>query len=660
MKIHVRYFLIVFCLCVVINVYAEEWMPDPALREAVRETLDIPAHVPLTPAHLQSLGRLDVPDKGIVDLTGLEHATHCHALILEENEISDISSLSGLTTLAFLNLSHNQISDIRPLVGLTGLGGLKLANNQIVDISPLAGLVNLNSLDIANNRITDFSPLAGLNLQSLNTKRNISVDLSMINTSKITNLENDLVCDIQRPSAYERVQSRDYPSLLSAWGHVLKVHENKFENIPIHDLYFCCPNDLYLYWELRSTASGTKPVLVDHIFEAKQRHAELLSLNPNLVMLVPVVYYRFGGLDYKEKGLDYISTDDIFLRDEQGNIVKEFPGDGAAPLLDFTLSQTQQWVKDQVLAISQCGLFDGIMLDHWDLGQKLKGYRTIEEEYAARDAILQSIREIDDDLLILVNAGRGKHSKIPRWAPYINGIWLETGPGANSIYDDHEIAKIQEALLWAETEASFREPVINAISGGGNPGIPPDSSETWKVVRSLTTLALTHSDAYLKFKNGGVFSKQIWGVDITYKGVHSVWLEFWDDPLGYPIGGDETKGQLYENREGLFIREFTNGWAVYNRSGKEQQIKFPEVVSGVASGVKDKRSHTLPDLDGEIYLKSESRLEISPTVDVNGDGTVNILDLVAVANAFGKETPDVNGDGTVNVLDLVAVANAFE
>ena len=170
-----RLFSLIIVLFVGINAaYAQDtqWMPDPALRQSVRETLDIPAHVPLTPAHLQSLGRLDVPDKGIVDLTGLEHATHCHALILEENEISDISPLSGLTKLAFLDLSHNQISDIRPLAGLTGLGGLKLKNNQIVDISPLAGLVNLNLLNIANNQITDFSPLAGLNLQDLNTKRN--------------------------------------------------------------------------------------------------------------------------------------------------------------------------------------------------------------------------------------------------------------------------------------------------------------------------------------------------------------------------------------------------------------------------------------------------------------------------------------------------------
>ena len=65
--------------------------------------------------------------------------------------------------------------------------------------------------------------------------------------------------------------------------------------------------------------------------------------------------------------------------------------------------------------------------------------------------------------------------------------------------------------------------------------------------------------------------------------------------------------------------------------------------------------HIIPDLDGEIYLKSTTDRH-----DVNGDGIVNILDLVAVANGFGKDTPDVNGDGVVNVLDLVQVANQFE
>ena len=120
------------------------------------------------------------------------------------------------------------------------------------------------------------------------------------------------------------------------------------------------------------------------------------------------------------------------------------------------------------------------------------------------------------------------------------------------------------------------------------------------------------------------------------------------------------KAQFYENRDGLYIREYTNGCAMYNRSGKEQRIEFSEAVSRVASGVKDERSHILPDLDGEIYLKSESGLETPPTADVNSDGAVNILDLVAVANAFGAAEPDLNGDGVVNILDPVIVANAFE
>ena len=50
-------------------------------------------------------------------------------------------------------------------------------------------------------------------------------------------------------------------------------------------------------------------------------------------------------------------------------------------------------------------------------------------------------------------------------------------------------------------------------------------------------------------------------------------------------------------------------------------------------------------------------------VDMNGDGVVNILDLVSVASAFGNIgdnlSADVNGDSVVNILDLLLVAGAF-
>ena len=67
--------------------------------------------------------------------------------------------------------------------------------------------------------------------------------------------------------------------------------------------------------------------------------------------------------------------------------------------------------------------------------------------------------------------------------------------------------------------------------------------------------------------------------------------------------------------------------------------------------------------DGTVFL-----WELTPpkpqrrTADVNGDGVVNIQDLVFVAAHLGKtaqNTADVNGDGVVNIQDLVQVAGSF-
>ena len=54
--------------------------------------------------------------------------------------------------------------------------------------------------------------------------------------------------------------------------------------------------------------------------------------------------------------------------------------------------------------------------------------------------------------------------------------------------------------------------------------------------------------------------------------------------------------------------------------------------------------------------------KVAASADINGDGTVNILDLVLVTADIGKtgiNDTDVNGDGTVNILDLVFVAANF-
>jgi len=53
--------------------------------------------------------------------------------------------------------------------------------------------------------------------------------------------------------------------------------------------------------------------------------------------------------------------------------------------------------------------------------------------------------------------------------------------------------------------------------------------------------------------------------------------------------------------------------------------------------------------------------DTSCTGDTNGDGTVNVTDILAVVAAWGESggSSDVNGDGIVDVSDLLAVVNAW-
>ena len=71
---------------------------------------------------------------------------------------------------------------------------------------------------------------------------------------------------------------------------------------------------------------------------------------------------------------------------------------------------------------------------------------------------------------------------------------------------------------------------------------------------------------------------------------------------------------------------------------------------------------TLTVSDGiTTHLLNLDSSERSP--DINGDGVVNVLDLVQLLLAFGSVGPgysqDINGDGAVNVLDLVQLLLVF-
>ncbi len=590
-------------------VYAEneeEWMPDPALREAIRETLHLPETTPLTTTDMLELRKLAVVKSDIANLQGLEHAVNLRNLTLSHNQIVDITPLAGLVSLRVLQLHYNQIVNITPLSNLVNLGNLTLHYNQIVDFTPLRQLKNLDSIRVTGNP-GDASLLLEMDVAE------------------------NWVCFLDDISISERVENRRYPSVFHKNGHILNLPmlsvEEKFM---LHDLFFG-GHRFNLGW--KSTSNGIK---ITGNLEASKHSRDLLrNQNPNMVFLAGVAYYG------SNPGLTpdmYPEDSPHWLRDASGNRIEN--QESGTFFIDFTHPEVQDLTVQRAIAVAECGLYDGIFLDLWHtriLVDRVGKDIDPNVEVEAKLLLLKRIREaVGDEFLILINTVRWK---APRSALYVNGAFMETEWDPNiGVYSRERLIEIENTLLWSEE--NYREPQINCLGGTGIGTEHPDSATNRRWMRVFTTMSLTHSDGYLLYNSGPDMSHEHY------------WYDFWNTDLGRPISGDETKGQFYENRKGLFIREFTNGWAVYNRSGKAQEISLPIQTTGVESGITSFK-HTLPDLDGEMYLKTEV------TADVNGDGVVNIQDLVIVANAFGEAEPDLNGDGVVNIQDLVIVANAF-
>ena len=605
-----------------LNVVVE--VPDPNLRVTIREALKLPDDIPLTQLQMLQLKGLDAGgNRGIVDLTGLEYAANLKSLGLYHNPIVDISTLAHLTKLEGFNLWGCQIVDLTPLRNLKNLKSIYLGGNEISDISPLSELTNLTYLDLGRNRIKDVRPLANLvNLKTLLIEDNLIVDHSPLDALDLDKFTRDECCEFPSLSVQERLENRTFPSVFAAWGGLgwspvlNQPHLSDIEQMAQHDLYFCC-----LMFDHRFFNTGENWEVRGANELAEQLRDDFLELNPDMIFLVEI-----RMKDYPPS--TFPSDSPYWVRDEQGN-----PITSGNWLLDFTHPDMQDMIVNLALAVAKCGLYDGVMFDWWNEDwPQLNGYRTIEQERTARLNIVRRIREeAGDDFLIICN---GNRRIFPITAPYINGTFMETLRDNDNGYTYEGLTQIENTLTWAEE--NLREPRINALEGWGITSEPLDSRTNLRWMRVFTTMGLTHSDGYVLYI-GGI-------------GHDHYWYDFWDADLGRPVG---EKNVQYANRDGLFIREFTNGWAVYNRSGETQQIQLAEDATGVASGEQG-RIHHLPDLDGEIYLRVANQ---SPW-DVNQDGITDIFDLIAVAKNFGKDHPDtdLNGDGAVDIFDLVLVA----
>ena len=629
-----------------VTAQVEEWMPDATLRQAVLTTLELPAGVPLTKDKMQWLQDLKSvnhhdSNASIVDITGLEYAKNLRHLDLggNNNHIQDLRPLSNLTHLTSLHIWHTTLKgpvtdlDLRPLTNLVQLEVLSLSGNGITDITPLSHLTKLRKLHLTHNYITDITPLSHLTkLRKLHLRNNYIEDFSpVLNLPNLVEFLYDEVCDFissDLPVA-DRINNRTYPSIVAFWP------EGTIEEIARYDFNY--GTKFGLDWDTTQSQPryGLATRYVGDVEKAKKTRQQLLEQNPNMLFITELRVHNhlasIGELAFPEGS-------DLYLRDSNGQIIRNKNG---AYLMNILNPDLQDLLIERIVGFSKCGIFDGMLLDGFNdhgVGGAFGRTPALMDREAIIVAYTRILREararVRDDFLIIVNAN---HSKPTRYAEFINGSSMEPGADYAGIGGGtyKRLQVLDDTLLW--NEENLREPIFNWAEFFYLPTEPPNSPANVQRMRLATARGLTLSDGYIRLSYK-------WGAWHDWLDQHNYWHDFWDTDLGRPVG---EKGRLYdEDIKGLFIREFTNGWAVYNRSGTVQPVQLPQSI-GVASH-KNGSVHTVPDLDGEMFLKV--------VLDLNGDGVINILDLVIIANAFGESEPDLNGDGVVNILDLVIVA----
>ena len=137
---------------------------------------------------------------------------------------------------------------------------------------------------------------------------------------------------------------------------------------------------------------------------------------------------------------------------------------------------------------------------------------------------------------------------------------------------------------------------------------------------------------------------------------------------------------LYSSDEALFSVEFVvndqNGEAVSNATiifNETENEAGNYIFEDIAPGIYDY------SVMAACYITTTGQLEVIDTNiseetslaglpgDANGDGTVNVLDVIALVNyytdnedeTFCFDNADVNDDGLINVLDVIGTVNAF-
>ena len=646
-------------------------IPDSNLRAAIAEALGKSPNAPITAEEMERLGRLDVENRDVRDLTGLQFATNLNRLNLRDNrfsnlspiagliqlrrleldndnpiQLSDLSPLGGLINLEYLNFSYENVSDLSPLGGLINLKYLHFTDSNVFDLSPLAGLVNLESLGFSRSNVSDMSPVAGLiNLKLIRTWGSPISDLSDL--AGLTKLEEIDICggefsDLTPLAGLTGLKelylvSNEISDISPLRGLTGLTRVNLEENNIVDISPLAALTNLTWLNVTRNQISNLSPL------DGLRENIKLVwHGNPAFPTEAPKIEGPWLWVVLPDTVGDHLVDTDL-LSEASGGAVTEVEVSTHGATAGGSVGNSV-WTSHRLPPTGQ----DNIL----DMLKREIRYGTIYGSVS-----LHSPRE--QETTMYVGGDRGVR------------VWLN----GDLIYEDlHGRSGSNYSDFFPVTLKQGRNILLVAVHTRGNGffGFEPGTDYT-------VSMGIGYTFSKTRIHTGDTFTLDIRAENITD-------LAGWQ----FDITFDPSALEAINVTEGDFLKidggtTFFQSGSIDNASGKITGLsaaRFSGGVSGVGTLLQVRfkaksagetqlalrkfqfgsvTGDNIPAGPHEIRINVEEGL---PTGDVNRDGIVSILDLILVAQQLGRRVPagspvDINGDGVVSILDLIRVAQGI-
>ena len=509
---------------------------------------------------------------------------------------------ADMARLTRLDAHNRDISDLTGLELATNLSELRANNNLIADVSPLAGLSKMEVIQLKENVIRDLSPLSGL-----------------INMRWLF-VEGNLISDLSPLADLRLLEglaiSENAISDFSALAGLPKLERIWFSNNPLADL-----SDFGTLPSLRGLHTWGTPVV----------NLEGVRALPKLQVL-DICGGEISDLSALE-GLTHLT--ELYL---VGNEITDI-----SPLSSLTGLKRLSLRHNQITDVSPlAGLVNLQSIDLHD-NEIL--------DFAPLDVFPETVLIVRSE-----NPGFTRLADPPK----IEGPWLwvilpttEGMSGARAAASGRDylsrasggqVTEQQIATEGAETGARVGDKVWTV---GELPRRGPNNINAMVNAIGLGTDNIDFHVAY-----GSI------ALDVTTAQVSRLFVGAGDAAKVWLNGK-----QVYSNAVDRDAEDYEEDFPVPLKAGRNILLVAVYEGEGWWSGFfgldrNTEYTTTLPDARHRVLPRRAT--------DIDGDGTVGILDMILVARSFGtllaskpgfgRVYEDINGDGVVNITDLVLVA----